>query len=320
MCKISVIVPVYNNELLIGRCIGSILAQTYTNYEIIIVNDGSTDHSIQVCNTLSAKDSRIKVYDKENGGSNSARKYGVERSTGEFIRFVDSDDLIPQKSLELLLNKLQKYDLDIVQGINSYMTYDGNCVQSHYEKEGIFDTNTFLTMVLNGKCNSGPWASLYKKELFSKDTFNLPKEVKLNEDKYMNVCLGLKAKRIGIFNDINIYTYMQNEKSVTQSYEFKSTKPFELLYNHIERVITEHGLIDDFRETITTNKLFAAVSCCLHNKHLTKEKWVRQTIAETESIPLSRRLSLARFALKYNKCIFPLFYTLNEKRRKIKSN
>ena len=92
--QISIIIPVYKAEKYINRCVDSILAQTFTDWELLLINDGSPDNSSSICDLYAARDSRIKVFHKENGGVSSARNLGLEKATGEWITFVDSDDWI----------------------------------------------------------------------------------------------------------------------------------------------------------------------------------------------------------------------------------
>ena len=111
---LSVIVPVYNVEEYLERCIESIIASSYKNIEIILINDGSTDKSVHICEKLKAKDERIKVFHKENEGVSSARNYGLENVKGEYITFVDSDDYIDKHMYTNLMNIMLKEDADIV--------------------------------------------------------------------------------------------------------------------------------------------------------------------------------------------------------------
>ena len=100
--KITVIVPVYNTEKYLRRCVDSILAQTFTDFELLLVNDGSTDGSGAICDEYAQKDSRVRVFHKENGGVSSARNIGIDNAQGDWITFIDSDDRIEQRHLYLL--------------------------------------------------------------------------------------------------------------------------------------------------------------------------------------------------------------------------
>lgn len=113
---ISVIVPIYNVEKYLARCVDSIVNQTYKNLEIILVDDGSPDRCPQVCDDYAEKDSRIKVVHKKNGGLSDARNAGMAVATGEYISFIDSDDWIETSMFELLLNNIFQYDCEISCG------------------------------------------------------------------------------------------------------------------------------------------------------------------------------------------------------------
>ncbi len=113
-CLISVIVPVYNVEQYLSRCVDSILAQTYQNLEIILVDDGTKDNSDKICDDYAARDSRIKVIHKENGGLSSARNAGIDAATGEYLAFVDSDDWIEPDMYEKMLGLIEKYGVKLV--------------------------------------------------------------------------------------------------------------------------------------------------------------------------------------------------------------
>lgn len=112
---ISIIVPVYQAEKYLDRCVKSILAQTYLNWELLLVNDGSPDNCGELCNTWSRKDNRIRAFHKENSGVSSARNLGLDNASGEYIMFVDSDDEIAKSTLEICYNEVLKNDVDILQ-------------------------------------------------------------------------------------------------------------------------------------------------------------------------------------------------------------
>lgn len=114
MKKISIIVPVYNVERYIERCVESICQQTYTNTEIILVDDGSTDSSGKICDEIAVKDPRIRVIHQQNSGLSAARNAGLAVAKGEYIAFVDSDDYIAQEMYSVMIENMEKYDLDII--------------------------------------------------------------------------------------------------------------------------------------------------------------------------------------------------------------
>ena len=134
---ISVIVPIYNVEKYLERSVGALLGQTYTNLEIILVDDGSKDRSGVMCDEFAAKDSRVKVIHKENGGSSSARNLGIEAATGDYIGFCDSDDYTESDMYENLLAIMKEHeDAVIAQAMSSDYTDEGVLVKGPYKDSG----------------------------------------------------------------------------------------------------------------------------------------------------------------------------------------
>ena len=140
--KISIIIPVYNIENCIARCIESVIGQTYENIEIIIVDDGSTDNTLDICRRLAEKDVRIKIVDGGHGGVSRARNAALDRVTGDYIMSVDSDDIIEPKMIETLYGKLKETDADVVASGCSYMTEGG---------EHLYDRPPVTERVLTGR-------------------------------------------------------------------------------------------------------------------------------------------------------------------------
>ena len=159
---ISVIVPVYNVESYIAECIESIQNQTYMNLEIILVNDGSTDASGDICDQYAAYDERIKVIHQENGGLSAARNTGIEAANGDYISFVDSDDYIRLTLFEDMLQLLKEYDLDIIE-FTAFRDKSGDiiegCNDGHLE---IYSKEDALRLAMHD-CFVAAWSKLYKR-------------------------------------------------------------------------------------------------------------------------------------------------------------
>ena len=126
---VSVIVPIYNKENLISRCIESLIRQKYINIEIILVDDGSTDKSLAICQKYEKKDTRIKTYHKDNGGISSARNYGIAKARGEWISFVDADDYVENDYIKLLIQNCNDVDLVVC---NCYMLTNNKKINSNH--------------------------------------------------------------------------------------------------------------------------------------------------------------------------------------------
>lgn len=227
MEKISIIVPIYNTERYLKRCIDSIIKQTYTNLEIILVNDGSTDNSLKICREYEKKDKRIKLFNKENGGQSSARNLALKNATGDFLGFVDSDDWIALDAYEYLIKIMKDRDADVafIERINT----DNEKVKNKKQiiKEKVFENEKIIEEYLEYGMKTGNYGLpnyLYKKELFEEIYFP---EGRICEDIVTNYKLLKKSKRLIKSNKI-CYYYFQDNMSTTRN-KF-SRKDFDLLF------------------------------------------------------------------------------------------
>lgn len=211
---ISVVVPVYNVEKYLKRCIESILNQTYKNLEIILVDDGSKDKSGQICDEYSKKDERIKVIHKENGGLSDARNVGVENGLGKYICFIDSDDYIDVKFLENLYLIIKKYNADISVCCYKIVYENSNYLKIEERrefKEEIWNKEqSYKELLLFGKLENYIWNKLFKKSLFNGICFPNGKKM---EDIGTTYLLLDKAKKIVKTNYVG-YFYMQRKGSI----------------------------------------------------------------------------------------------------------
>ena len=222
--KISIIIPAYNASKYITRTLDSICNQTYKNLEIIVVDDGSSDNTLEICKKQSEKDNRIKVFHKENEGVTLARDMGISMATGKFIGFVDADDTIDPKMYECLYNNLVKYDADISHC--GYKTIKKNGEENLFYGTGklIIQSNTdgIIDLIKGEIIEPGLWIKLFRKELF--DTLDYDKTMRINEDYVMNLLL-FKRSRKSVFVDEPYYHYYQNENSgsrqITKEYFYR---------------------------------------------------------------------------------------------------
>jgi len=179
---ISVIIPVYNIMDYLPRCVDSVLAQTYPGLEIVLVDDGSTDGTGKLCDRLAQKDERIRVFHKENGGSSSARNYGIKEARGEYIGFVDSDDYIDPKMYELLLGAIKKYDTNVAQIGRDEIDEEGRrlpdiCVPPRTEE--VTGPRDFLKELLMHRGDCSFCTKLFRRSVLADRRFP---EGSLNED------------------------------------------------------------------------------------------------------------------------------------------
>lgn len=216
MKKVSLIVPVYNIEKYLERCVNSILEQDYDNLEIILVNDGSLDNSLKICKKYEQKDSRIIVIDKKNGGVSSARNEGLKIATGDYIGFIDSDDWIDKNTISSLMNVLKKenYDILIYTSYNNIPYSDKESVRTLDLEETIKNCLKLENPVLMaGVCNKLFKSSLLKEEFFDID-------LAVGEDMLFLIKILLKSKKLG-YLEKSLYHYFHREDSVTHIFSSK---------------------------------------------------------------------------------------------------
>ncbi|MFI8543073.1 glycosyltransferase family 2 protein [Enterococcus casseliflavus] len=206
---ISIIVPIYNAEKFLERCISSITTQTYTNLEIILINDGSTDNSIQICQKYKSLDKRIKVIDKKNTGVSNSRNLGVSLSTGEFISFCDSDDYLDRNFVNHLYNCLEKNNSEI-SCLKKYTILEDNI----NENQKVLDTSSALRGLLLLKIPTSCWAYMYSSVLVKKVKFN--EEIHFFEDLLFNFEI-LKLTTFLALCYENLYHYTTNDNSINKS-------------------------------------------------------------------------------------------------------
>lgn len=220
---ISIIIPVYNIQNYIGKCIESILKQDYESYELIIVDDGSSDKSREICCKYSETDKRIKVFHKEKGGVTSARNLGIVKSTGDYIAFIDGDDWVDSNYISSFVKEIKKYSPDIVCS-GAYWAYENKIVEhkidlpyGYYSKSDI-EKRIFPILIENENgeyFTPSLWAKFFKKEIIEKYQLSLDTKIKIGED---NACVKTciyNSKSIVLIEE-SLYYYRQNPTSATK--------------------------------------------------------------------------------------------------------
>lgn len=210
---ISVIVPIYNVEAYLDRCVESIVNQTYKNLEIILVDDGSPDKCPQMCDNWADKDNRIKVIHKENGGLSDARNAGMKIASGEYICFVDSDDLVALTFVEQLYNAITDKNANIVACDVLCFKNEKEIVENDLNQ---ISTNSFtpeqaLSQLIKGKgVRAVAWNKLYKREIIQDEQFEVGK---LHEDEFYTYRLIDKCQKV-VYVNCKLYYYRQREGSI----------------------------------------------------------------------------------------------------------
>lgn len=217
MPKISIIVPVYKVEALLGRCIDSILCQTFPDFELILVDDGSPDQSGVICDQYAARDKRIRVVHQKNGGLSAARNTGISLAAGEYLSFVDSDDMIHPQMFEFLLSSLEKHQADVVS--TRYIRFHGESpTMPRLSEVGelLLTQKEFLDHLYPEyfeRIGISAWGKLYRRHLF--ETLRYP-EGKIYEDLHIYLELLRLCRKIVVL-DTPMYYYYLGNVSITKS-------------------------------------------------------------------------------------------------------
>ncbi len=309
METISVIVPAYNIAPWLPRCLDSILAQTYEDLEVIVVNDGSRDDTKEVLDHYAAAHPKVKVIHKENGGVTSARLRGVEEASGDWIGFIDGDDVIEPQMYAHLLQNAHAYGADISHCGHQVLFPEGQITYVHNTGEmRVQDPLTGLKDLLDGGLiESGLCTKLYKRYLFAGLSDWMDCSIKNNEDLLMNYFLFEKAER-SVFEDICPYHYILRHGSASfrQLHEHSLFDPIRVRQIILERCGPE--MERDARIALLRNCLFAygQLSMNLEKQYDPYRASVRQLLAEQkEYFPL---LSKRNYILANMVCTAPWMF------------
>ena len=275
---ISVIVAIYNIEAYLEKCIDSIVNQSYSKLEIILVNDGSTDSSGAICQSYAEKDSRIKVTNKPNGGLSSARNTGLDCASGDYIAFVDGDDFLDQDMYEQMLKKLDEHQADIVEC--SYREIYEDCVKETTAGLGdvlICNNYEALTWQLKWKYFlSVAWNKIYVRELWKDIRFPIGK---YHEDEFITYQVFYKAKKL-VFYDIVKYNYIKyRNSSITAGFTKKNIDKLEALQEK-ERFFIENKASTEFLEQLKAAQYWVLFDTIVKaEKNKVRDKRINQEIS-----------------------------------------
>lgn len=249
---ISIIIPVYNAEKFLEKCLNSLLNQTFKDIEFIMVDDGSTDNSVEICRDFCEKDVRFKFFTKENGGPMLARKYGLERASGNYIGFIDSDDWAEPEMFEEMLAALIKNDADI--SCCSYKDiYPDNIVEIHsLFKDGVYERKDIESVILpilfnvpkgdgdfNRPLSPTMCCKVYKKQILIDNLCYFNKKVSFGEDLLINASVILSAQRIVMLTSKCLYNYSRREGTLSGKYIANLEEQTEELLESLRQIIKD---------------------------------------------------------------------------------
>ena len=320
--KVSIIVPVYEVEDYIGKCIKSLLEQTYKDFEVLVVNDGTKDNSIKIANEIVKDDHRFIFLDKENGGLSDARNFGIKQAKGEYLSFLDSDDYFDKEFLTKMINKITSDKADIVicdvalVDEKYHLIREQKNIYSHpiEGKKAMFDIS-ILNMAQN---------KLYKKKLFDEIQYPIGYYY---EDRATTYKLFFKAKTISFLNE-SLFYYLQRNNSITRGLnQQKLDDPLKILAE-IETFFKKHKIYDEYRYKFIQNYLLTILSSSVQiasfsdNYLLDIQKYIQRVDKDIYTIKniyllkdITKKKMLALLLLKFKS--YKLFKLLSIREKQI---
>ena len=241
----SIIIPIYNSCNFLNNCIDSIIAQNFKDYEILLINDGSTDKSGEICNHYCLLYDNIYVYHKKNGGVSSARNLGLEKAKGKWIWFVDSDDTITANALNIIYQSINKGSALIYSFAVNVITPNKHIIINNIENK--LKSEYILKKLLTYKFLGAPFFYIYNRELIYNLRF--PTNLKIGEDLYFNLnVLNKYGDNEIIYDKKIIYNHIENESSVMMNKKTPFVEYFSTLTYEVKQFLLQNNIYDNFRQ------------------------------------------------------------------------
>ncbi|MDD3062873.1 MAG: glycosyltransferase [Massilibacteroides sp.] len=286
--KVSVVIPVYNTEAYVEEAVRSIMNQTLSDIEIIIVNDGSTDNSLQVIEKLSKEDKRINIYSQKNKGQSEARNLGIRHAKGEYIYFMDSDDILKKEALSLSYKKSNTENLD-------FLIFDAICFDNienlnlKYDRKKLFNKNISIykgfdllcILLKNNNYRNPVWLNLINLNFLKKNNLFFDPKYRIYEDQIFSAKLYFFAKRVSYLPNDLLYRRLRPQSLMTTPYSMKNMK----VYFNIANELKSWSKDKDKKTQRTMSKLI--------------EGMINAAVYMAHSFPYNERYQVAATSLKY---------------------
>ena len=322
---ISVVVPVYNVEKYLDRCVESILAQSFSDFELILVDDGSPDRCPVMCDEWAQKDSRISVIHKSNGGLPDARNAGIAKAEGKYMAFVDSDDWVEKDFLQTLYTGIVEHNADVVQ-CNFQHVHTDTLIPSGYKAE-ILDETYIKDVLLPGMANAqlenmsySRWNKFYISEKVKAAVALCDTQISMGEDYLLNFAVFGYCQKIVVLDTVPLYNYFYNTASICGQYNPQHKYIKELFWENVKSIAKVHNCCMEDFDTIRNHRLGLYIYECAISqwdrkskkreikeilRMLNKKCWY--PIIRTYETPAIRICSL----LAYYKMVGPMLYLVD---------
>lgn len=314
MSKVSVIIPVYNAEKHILRCLESLKIQSLSDFEVLIINDGSSDSSAVICENFCLEDNRFKVINQTNAGPSAARNTGISRACSKYLYFVDSDDYIEPNTLELLFDAAEENNADITV-CNFLLEYpSGKIAKNNIVAEGgLYEGNRLKQLAvgsLNMRTGMIPpysWIRLVKRELLTKNALQFDTSIRRSEDFLLWSLAFFKANRVFLLPDQYLYHYVEVSDSITHNYISGYWGMVKRIYSELKSALPNEKSIQRQVDIVLFLRAYTAMNIAVFTsdkkqflkdiKEITKDPLLRKTI---------RNFSIVGLEKTYRKQILPL--------------
>lgn len=319
MKKVSLIIPIYNMEKYLDRCLSTVINQTYKNIEIILVNDGSKDSSLEMCKHYQEQDERIIVIDKENGGLSSARNEGLKYVTGDYIMYIDPDDWIDKIAVEKCMQIVTKNDnIDIVVFPYIKEFINNSIKTSFFESDGLFTEKTLEKKIYRRFFGlyeeelrfpdridvlSSAWGKLYRSDVIKGIEF-VDTKIIGTEDAWYNINVFAKVKKAYYVDNIYYHYFKDNNTSLTKTYKKDLFEKWSTLYSYMKENIKKEKLPVDFEIALDNRIILNLLTLSLNivNSNLSfisKYKNLKKLLNQELYVETFKKFSLKYFDLKW---------------------
>ena len=249
MAKVSIVVPIYNVEKYLHRNLSSLMNQTYSNIEVLCVNDGSTDYSGDVIDEFVQKDNRFIRLDKINGGLSDARNYGMKYASGDYIMFIDSDDFVSERMVEACLSRMEKDNLDmVVFDYNQYfdMTNTSEIIRVPFDDDKVYNLENAPELV--AYCNNAAWNKMYRFDLFKEHDIEYPFGYR-HQDLGTTFRLLTFCERIGFIHEPHYFYLADRPNNISQMIDKKLYHIIDMCAVNVD-FYKEKGLFEKHKEEL----------------------------------------------------------------------
>lgn len=283
MFKISIIIPMYNSESYIERCLDSILLDGCTDIEVICVNDGSTDSSLDICERRRKADSRLKIISQSNKGVAAARNEGLKAATGKWIFFVDSDDVVLPTYYESIINSNEIFDVIIFDGIwgnKKFNAREKKIVYYNYESRKLIG-NLLMSKAISDISHTSlrsPCMKAYKRQFIEQNNILFPTKIKIGEDMLFNIAVFSLAKNV-FYNPVDVYKEIDRVGSATHSYVPDMIQNDVLFQAELKSRLIQYNLYEEY-QGLYYSEVKSGIMRCLRKQVFWNDKQPKYTRKE----------------------------------------